>query len=184
MAFEIITLGKICVLKDLSLSNEFQLMYNWIIQVAHSQKIPKYDENFVHCRRNFHLKIWPKSGKIANSLTLLQVWIVTGDKKETAINISRSCGHFRPNMTLLDLTGIESSGHAVRVMRQKINDENLVKPFCLIVDGKTVHTVFQDLNKEDTVPLLRNLSQECESVICCRMSPLQKAEIVAMIKGS
>ena len=32
--------------------------------------------------------------------------------------------------------------------------------------------------------MLRNLTSECRSVICCRMSPLQKAEIVQMIKQS
>jgi phospholipid-translocating ATPase len=31
----------------------------------------------------------------------IKVWILTGDKKETAINISSSCGHYRPNMQLL-----------------------------------------------------------------------------------
>ena len=34
-----------------------------------------------------------------------KVWILTGDKKETAINISRSCGHWRPNMQLIDIAG-------------------------------------------------------------------------------
>merc|ERR1712226_665959 len=32
--------------------------------------------------------------------------------------------------------------------------------------------------------MLRDLTRECRSVICCRMSPLQKAEIVNMIKTS
>ena len=41
----------------------------------------------------------------------------------------------------------------------------------------------QPTYREDTVPLLRKLAQECESVICCRMSPLQKAQIVAMMKN-
>ena len=36
---------------------------------------------------------------------IFKVWILTGDKKETAINISRSCGHWRPNMQLIDIAG-------------------------------------------------------------------------------
>ena len=32
----------------------------------------------------------------------ISVWILTGDKKETAINISYSCGHLQPGMTVLD----------------------------------------------------------------------------------
>ena len=34
----------------------------------------------------------------------ISVWMITGDKKETATNISYSCGHFRPDMTVLELT--------------------------------------------------------------------------------
>ena len=40
---------------------------------------------------------------------LFKVWILTGDKKETAINISRSCGHWRPNMQLIDIAGRENN---------------------------------------------------------------------------
>ena len=35
----------------------------------------------------------------------IKVWILTGDKKETAINISFSCGHFKPKMSMIDITG-------------------------------------------------------------------------------
>ena len=35
----------------------------------------------------------------------IKVWILTGDKKETAINISQSCGHLLPNMSLIDIAG-------------------------------------------------------------------------------
>lgn len=34
----------------------------------------------------------------------IKVWILTGDKKETAINISQSCGHFSKEMIKLELT--------------------------------------------------------------------------------
>ena len=36
----------------------------------------------------------------------ISVWILTGDKKETAINISYSCGHFVPSLSILDITGL------------------------------------------------------------------------------
>ena len=35
----------------------------------------------------------------------ISVWILTGDKKETAVNISYSCGHLQPGITVLDITG-------------------------------------------------------------------------------
>lgn len=33
-----------------------------------------------------------------------QIWVLTGDKLETAINIAYSCGHFKRGMQLLSLT--------------------------------------------------------------------------------
>lgn len=33
-----------------------------------------------------------------------KVWVLTGDKLETAINIAYSCGHFKRGMQLLTLT--------------------------------------------------------------------------------
>lgn len=34
----------------------------------------------------------------------LQVWVLTGDKEETAVNISFSAGHFHPSTTILGFT--------------------------------------------------------------------------------
>lgn len=31
----------------------------------------------------------------------VQVWVLTGDKQETAVNISHSCGHFKVSYTKL-----------------------------------------------------------------------------------
>lgn len=36
----------------------------------------------------------------------IKVWVLTGDKKETALNISRSCKHFSNDMTLFNLTDL------------------------------------------------------------------------------
>jgi magnesium-transporting ATPase (P-type) len=34
----------------------------------------------------------------------IEVWILTGDKKETAVNVSNACRHFSPNMEHLVMT--------------------------------------------------------------------------------
>jgi P-type E1-E2 ATPase len=36
----------------------------------------------------------------------IKVWVLTGDKKETAINISHSCKHFSPKMEHLIITDL------------------------------------------------------------------------------
>ena len=35
---------------------------------------------------------------------LSQIWVLTGDKLETAVNIAYSCGHFKRAMELLELS--------------------------------------------------------------------------------
>ena len=59
----------------------------------------------------------PRNGtKRFEIASLLKVWVLTGDKKETAINISFSCGHFMPapgemNKIAFELRiGFKSSG--------------------------------------------------------------------------
>lgn len=40
--------------------------------------------------------------------TFFQIWILTGDKAETAENIALSCGHFDDSTEILRLTGLQS----------------------------------------------------------------------------
>lgn len=47
-----------------------------------------------------------------------QVWVLTGDKVETAVNIAYSCGHFKKFMTVLSLTGLQDAEHAAARLQQ------------------------------------------------------------------
>ena len=44
--------------------------------------------------------------------------------------------------------------------------------FGLVVDGKTLVTVMDQFSE-----LFLKVCLECEAVLCCRMSPMQKAEV-------
>ncbi len=37
----------------------------------------------------------------------IKIWVLTGDKKETAVNISESCKHFSKHMSKLFLTELD-----------------------------------------------------------------------------
>ena len=51
----------------------------------------------------------------------------------------------------------------------------------LIVDGASLNLIMPvSENKE----MLFQISAHCSAVVCCRMSPLQKSEIVKMMKNS
>ena len=39
----------------------------------------------------------------------MKIWVLTGDKKETGVNISYSCGHFSPKMRRHELTDLQVS---------------------------------------------------------------------------
>ena len=46
--------------------------------------------------------------------------------------------------------------------------------YALIIDGPTLYNVFAfDLEKD-----LRDVCMKCVAVLCCRMSPAQKADVI------
>lgn len=62
-----------------------------------------------------------------------------------------------------------------------IDEDNGSKPggFGLVIDGASLqHAFAEDFTKE----LLLDLATRCKAVICCRVSPLQKALIVKLVK--
>ena len=68
----------------------------------------------------------------------ISVWILTGDKKETAINISYSCGHLQPGMTVLDVTGQTNTTITNKLQGYADQMNLMAENFGLIVDGATL----------------------------------------------
>lgn len=51
----------------------------------------------------------------------IQIWVLTGDKEETAVQISQATGHFPPGTTLIRLTNgqsVEEVGRAIYVQQE------------------------------------------------------------------
>ncbi|KAJ8310331.1 hypothetical protein KUTeg_012196 [Tegillarca granosa] len=110
----------------------------------------------------------------------IMVWVLTGDKEETAINISHSAGHFKRGMVELKLTKITDANVCAEQITQHIKTimtAASAQQFALVIDGMTLALAIPEHQN-----LLRDLCQLCVSVLCCRMSPLQKAEVVKLIK--
>lgn len=103
----------------------------------------------------------------------IKVWILTGDKKETAINIGSSCKLLVQGMPLIVL-GEES----LDATREAVRNAELNSKASLIIDGTTLRYAFASDVKSDLMQIALN----CRSVICCRVSPMQKAEIVEQVK--
>lgn len=113
----------------------------------------------------------------------IKIWVLTGDKLETAVNISESCKHFSNTMIKFSLSDMSSSNDLkenLRNIRHEIKKNSKIESFALVVDGETLGFIF-DMNFQDS---FREISERCDAVLCCRMSPKQKAEIVKLIKSS
>nr|XP_026491211.1 probable phospholipid-transporting ATPase VD isoform X2 [Vanessa tameamea] len=112
------------------------------------------------------------------------VWVLTGDKPETAINIAYSAALFSQSDRLLHL-----------MSRDKEHAESTIKSYleggaaegeargagrALVVDGRTL-TYILDRRSGLVAPFL-SLARRCSAVLCCRATPLQKAYIVKAVK--
>lgn len=132
----------------------------------------------------------------------IKIWMLTGDKMETAINIAYACNLINNDMKQFIINSetdaireVESRGDQVEIARfikEEVKKElkkcleqaqhllhTVAAPkLALVIDGKCL---MYALDPSLRVMLL-NLSLNCCSVVCCRVSPLQKAQVTSMVK--
>uniref|UniRef100_A0A4W6FW35 Phospholipid-transporting ATPase n=1 Tax=Lates calcarifer TaxID=8187 RepID=A0A4W6FW35_LATCA len=114
------------------------------------------------------------------SLANIKIWVLTGDKQETAVNIGYSCKMLTDDMTEVFII----SGHTVQSVRQELRSEHVSVlddvwiEFALIINGHSLaHALEADMETEFV-----STACACKAVICCRVTPLQKAQVVELIK--
>lgn len=126
----------------------------------------------------------------------IKLWVLTGDKVETAINIGFSCNLLNNDMELIvfnvppdrpDMAAAELERH-LATFGLTGSDEELIAArqnhaapratHALVIDGDTLKFMLQDDLKQKFLLLCK----ECKSVLCCRVSPAQKAAVVRMVK--
>lgn len=128
----------------------------------------------------------------------IKIWVLTGDKMETAINIGYACSLLRQGMKQITITletadviALEKGSDKAAltkaskdsVTRQINEGKKLVnassgESFALIIDGKSLTYALED----DTKDMFLDLAVGCGSVICCRSSPKQKALVTRLVK--
>ncbi|EOA87450.1 uncharacterized protein SETTUDRAFT_88996 [Exserohilum turcica Et28A] len=109
----------------------------------------------------------------------IKMWMLTGDKRETAINIGYSCRLIKEfsTVTVLDHEAgdvPETIGSAVLAISRGTVAHSVV-----VVDGQTLSKI---TSSETLDALFHELAVLADSVICCRASPSQKAELVKSIR--
>ncbi|KAI9777848.1 MAG: hypothetical protein M1839_008525 [Geoglossum umbratile] len=109
----------------------------------------------------------------------IKLWMLTGDKRETAINIGHSCRLVKDysSITILDRESGEVEQRIAAAI-VAINSGNVAHSV-VVVDGQTLTYIERD---ETMKPLFFDLAILADSVICCRASPSQKASLVNTIK--
>ncbi|KAI4339311.1 hypothetical protein MLD38_024268 [Melastoma candidum] len=124
----------------------------------------------------------------------IKVWVLTGDKQETAISIGYSSKLLSSNMTQIIISNNskescrKSLEDALSMSKNLIPDaenEHVLRgpdavqvQLALIIDGTSLVYVLDNELEEQ----LFQLASKCSVVLCCRVAPLQKAGIVALVK--
>ncbi|NXD44314.1 AT8B5 ATPase, partial [Copsychus sechellarum] len=136
----------------------------------------------------------------------IKIWVLTGDKQETAMNIGYSCNLLNDDMA--DVFIIEGST-SDDVLNELRNARKKMKPDSFL-DSDEINIQFEKPSKKQIIvpdeqangvyglvitghslayALEGNLELElvrtaclCKVVICCRVTPLQKAQVVELVK--
>ncbi|KAF2836691.1 putative phospholipid-transporting ATPase [Patellaria atrata CBS 101060] len=114
----------------------------------------------------------------------IKVWVLTGDRQETAINIGMSCKLISEDMTLL-IVNEDNAVDTRQNLEKKLNAIRSqtaggieMETLALVIDGKSLTFALE----RDMEKMFLDLAIMCKAVICCRVSPLQKALVVKLVK--
>ncbi|RDW39818.1 hypothetical protein B0I73DRAFT_131313 [Yarrowia lipolytica] len=140
---------------------------------------------------------------VPNSIALLamagiKLWVLTGDKVETAVNIGYSCNLLDNSMELITIQvknpTVESVGAVLDEFAAKYNIDTSKEALkaakkdhsppknnaAVVIDGDALTVALSDPLRIKFLLLCKN----CKSVLCCRVSPAQKASVVSLVKKS
>lgn len=130
----------------------------------------------------------------------IKIWVLTGDKLETAVNIGYACNLLREGMKICtislelpEIIALEKQGDKEAISKasresisrqinkaksQVTSERGISMGYALVIDGKSLSFALM----EDTQRLFLELAISCASVICCRTSPKQKALVTRLVK--
>ncbi|KRZ58273.1 putative phospholipid-transporting ATPase IA [Trichinella nativa] len=113
----------------------------------------------------------------------IKIWVLTGDKQETAINIACSSKLITPTMALMFVNkdSFDETKECilsyVNGIGSNIDSDN---DAALLISGKSLnYALYGDIRRT-----FLDLAICCRVVICCRVTPMQKAEVVELVKQS
>ena len=127
----------------------------------------------------------------------IKLWVLTGDKVETAINIGFSCNLLNNDMELIvfkiedeqissaeeeldkHLATFNMTGSDEELAAARKTHEPPAPTHAIVIDGDSLKLVLDEQLRQKFLLLCK----QCKSVLCCRVSPAQKAAVVSMVKS-
>ncbi|TXT15875.1 hypothetical protein VHUM_00378 [Vanrija humicola] len=127
----------------------------------------------------------------------IKLWILTGDKPQTAIEIGYSCNLLTNDMDVMIISADNAEAARAQIEAGLNKIASVVGPpptpksskivthamdpsatFAIVIDGNTLRYTLQP----DIKGLFLELGTQCSAVVCCRVSPAQKAQMVKLVK--
>jgi phospholipid-transporting ATPase len=111
----------------------------------------------------------------------IKVWVLTGDKQETAISIGFSSRLLTRNMRqiVINSNSLDSCRRSLEEANASIASNDESDNVALIIDGTSLIYVLDN----DLEDVLFQVACKCSAILCCRVAPFQKAGIVALVKN-
>ncbi|CEI97152.1 Putative Aminophospholipid-transporting P-type ATPase [Rhizopus microsporus] len=103
----------------------------------------------------------------------LRVWMLTGDKIETATCIAISSKLVSRNQGIHQVAKLKSAAEAI----EEIDNLRTKTDHCLVIDGESLQLCLEHYKQE-----FIEMASLLPVVVCCRCSPTQKADITRLIK--
>jgi phospholipid-transporting ATPase len=122
---------------------------------------------------------------VANTISVLKeagikIWVLTGDKIETAINIGYSCKVLSNDMEQYIIDAVSTDDIIDQLAESnKTYLKSSLNAHALVVAGDSLLKITA---KEHIKEEFLKMAEKMKVVIACRVSPKQKAEIVNLVK--
>lgn len=103
----------------------------------------------------------------------IRIWMLTGDKMETAINVAKSSQLVKKMQEIYQFRSVRNRVDA----HLELNNFHRKSDCPLIIAGEDLEICLKYYPTE-----FMDLACQCSAVVCCRCSPTQKAEVVKLIQ--
>uniref|UniRef100_A0A3B3D597 Phospholipid-transporting ATPase n=1 Tax=Oryzias melastigma TaxID=30732 RepID=A0A3B3D597_ORYME len=117
----------------------------------------------------------------------IKVWVLTGDKPETALNIGYACRLLEEEDLVINMSCknkvtcisiLDCTLEEVRRFHADPRNVDTTQKISLMIDGDTLAIALSP----DLQDRFLDLAKRCRSVLCCRVTPLQKSRVVKLVR--